>query len=198
MTQYAQTLIKETTADYQEKGSKFLAYAFPCQTIETFNKRLEALQAEHPKARHHCYAYRFGELGEDYRANDDGEPSGTAGLPIYNQLQSFEVSDCGLIVVRYFGGTLLGASGLIRAYKTAAQSALSVATFCPITPKTTLTVTLSYPQVNRLMRLVEYYQMTILSQEMAMNCRYQLEIERDKQSEIIDALAQQDIHLEDE
>ena len=120
-----QILSSSAEGEYKEKGSKFLAYAYPVRSID----EVEFYQAEvkdmHPKARHFCYAYRIGIEGDIYRANDDGEPSGTAGKPIHGQLLSHDVSDTLIIVVRYFGGTKLGASGLIHAYKTAAHEALS-------------------------------------------------------------------------
>ena len=103
--------------EYKDRGSKFLAYAFPVYAEEEWQARLEEVRREHPKARHHCYAYRLGLDGNNFRANDDGEPSGTAGRPILGQIDSFELVNILVIVVRYFGGTLLGASGLINAYR---------------------------------------------------------------------------------
>lgn len=182
---YAHTLSAACEGEYHEKGSKFLAYAFPCTHESQFLARLQALREAHYKARHHCYAWRFGEHGEHYRANDDGEPSGTAGLPIYNQLQSFDVSDCGVIVVRYFGGTLLGASGLIRAYKSATQDALKRAELLPIVPKAEFIALPDYAQVHSLMQIVQQQQLEILSQDMAMPCRFHLRGERDKLGAIL-------------
>ena len=101
----------------KEKGSKFLGFAYPVNDEKELKKSLDALKAEHPKATHHCYAYRLGLNGENYRANDDGEPSGSAGLPIYNQLLANELTNILLVVVRYYGGTKLGVSGLVKAYK---------------------------------------------------------------------------------
>ena len=113
------TLSKESLGEYKDKGSRFIAFAFPCDNLVLFDNKLEQLKKEHFKARHHCYAWRLGFNGEEFRANDDGEPSGTAGIPIYNQLLSFELSNSAIIVVRYFGGIKLGAGGLLRAYNTA-------------------------------------------------------------------------------
>ena len=120
------TTASESLGDYREKGSKFLAYQYPVSSIQEIENRLEEVRTLHPKARHFCYAYRLGIYGEPHRTNDDGEPSGTAGKPIHGQLLSYEVSDCIIIVVRYFGGTKLGASGLINAYRTAAKEALEI------------------------------------------------------------------------
>jgi uncharacterized YigZ family protein len=121
------TIIGKVTAEYKEKGSSFLAYVYGISTKDEIDDILINLKKEHPQARHFCYAYRLGVKGEDYRINDDGEPKNSAGMPIYNQLKSFEVTNILAIVVRYFGGTKLGVSGLVSAYKTATQSALSTA-----------------------------------------------------------------------
>ncbi len=185
---YCQTLRQATQGEYQEKGSRFLAYAMPCADESAFAEFLAEQKAGHPKARHHCYAWRFGEYGQTYRAYDDGEPSGTAGLPIYNQLQSENLSDVAVIVVRYFGGTLLGTSGLIRAYKKATQAALAEAAFQPIVPQVVFSVQLEYAQVNRLMQWVEKYQIEILAQKMEMLCEYRLCAARDDYAEIEQAL----------
>jgi uncharacterized YigZ family protein len=119
------TIDYESTGVYREKGSKFLAYAFPCSDMQMFEEKLGSLRKEHPKARHHCYAYIMDPFDKVYRYNDDGEPAGTAGLPIYNQIRSVQLKRIAVIVVRYFGGKKLGASGLINAYKEAAQDAFN-------------------------------------------------------------------------
>ena len=123
-----QVLASHAEGEYKEKGSKFLAYAFPIESIDEFEFHMEKVKSMHPKARHYCYAYRLGIEGEVFRANDDGEPSGTAGKPILGQLLSQDVSDSFVVVVRYFGGTKLGASGLINAYKSATLDAINNAT----------------------------------------------------------------------
>lgn len=122
-----QTLAASSEGLYKEKGSKFIAYAFPVRDENEVENALAQVKDLHPKARHFCYAYRLGPDGKAFRQNDDGEPSGTAGKPILGQLLSFELTNALVIVVRYFGGTKLGASGLITAYKTAAQEALQQA-----------------------------------------------------------------------
>lgn len=116
-----------SVGEYKEKGSKFLSYAFPMEKETELLQRLAEIKTEHPKARHYCFAYRLGIDGHAFRMNDDGEPSGTAGKPIYGQILSHELSDVLVVVVRYFGGTKLGASGLIQAYKAAASDALDKA-----------------------------------------------------------------------
>lgn len=118
------TITKSAQGIYRDKGSKFLAYAYPVQSETEIKEKLQELKKEHPSARHHCYAWRLGVDGAAYRANDDGEPSGTAGKPILNQLQSSQLTNTLIVVVRYFGGTLLGVTGLIQAYKLAAADAI--------------------------------------------------------------------------
>lgn len=119
-----QTLAKESFGEFKDRGSKFLAYAFPVEDKAAITGAMEQVRKAHPKARHHCYAYRLGLDRNNYRANDDGEPSGTAGRPILGQIDSAGLTNVLIIVVRYFGGTLLGASGLINAYKKSAADAL--------------------------------------------------------------------------
>ena len=118
------TITKPAQGSYRDKGSKFLSYAYPVQSEAEIKEKLQELKKEHPSARHHCYAWRLGVDGAAYRANDDGEPSGTAGKPILNQLQSSQLTNVLIVVVRYFGGTLLGVTGLIQAYKFAAADAI--------------------------------------------------------------------------
>ncbi|HRH12084.1 MAG TPA: YigZ family protein [Bacteroidia bacterium] len=118
------TINKPAQGSYRDKGSKFLSHAYPVQNENEIKEKLQELKKEHPSARHHCYAWRLGVDGAAYRANDDGEPSGTAGKPILNQLQSSQLTNVLIVVVRYFGGTLLGVAGLIQAYKLAAADAI--------------------------------------------------------------------------
>lgn len=162
------------TYTHTAKGSKFIAYARNISSVETAESYLKELKQEHPKARHHCYAYRLGEQGENSRINDDGEPSGTAGLPIYNQIQSFELSNTIVVVVRYFGGTLLGVSGLIKAYKEATHGALLNAPTRRLIPARTLSLNIDYPHVNALMQIIERHRLLIVHQEMGMQCHYRL------------------------
>jgi uncharacterized YigZ family protein len=128
MIDHYKTIAGPSTGEFKDRGSKFFAYAFPVFTEEEWQEELEAVKKEHFKARHHCYAYRLGVDQNNFRANDDGEPSGTAGRPILGQIDSFELTNVLIIVVRYFGGTKLGTSGLINAYKLSAAAALDNAT----------------------------------------------------------------------
>jgi len=149
------TIAAPTLGEYKEKGSKFIAYAFPASTEEEWQQHLEVIKKEHPKSRHHCYAYRLGVDDNNYRANDDGEPSGTAGKPILGQLKSFGVTNTIVIVVRYFGGTLLGASGLIHAYKTATAAALQQATIIEQTVSDIYRLTFDYAIMSNVMNAIK-------------------------------------------
>ena len=124
LTDSYQTIASPSEGEYKEKGSKFLAYAYPMDAESDLDGFIASLRDIHPKARHYCYAYKLGLDGTRFRANDDGEPSGTAGKPIYGQILSFGLTNVCIIVIRYFGGTKLGASGLIHAYKEASKAAL--------------------------------------------------------------------------
>lgn len=117
-------MLTESYGDFRDKGSKFFAFAHPVTSVEEVKIFLEKIKKLHPKSRHHCYAYRLGMDGTSFRTNDDGEPSGTAGKPILGQIDKFELTDLVIVVVRYFGGTLLGTSGLINAYKKSAALAI--------------------------------------------------------------------------
>jgi len=118
------TITAPGTGDFRDRGSKFLAFCFPVNSVFEVKEKLQALKKEHPKATHHCYAYRIGTDGMQYRANDDGEPSGSAGKPILGQIDSMGITNVLVIVARYFGGSLLGVPGLINAYKTTAARRL--------------------------------------------------------------------------
>lgn len=150
---------------YSELRSKFLAFAIPVRTVDEAMEQVARLQKEYFDARHVCWAYRLGPEGEEYRSNDNGEPSGTAGKPILGQMLSADVSDLIILVVRYFGGVKLGTSGLIQAYRTAAASALEEAQFEERLMEQTLTLTFGYEHMNLVMRMVKDLQPRILSQD---------------------------------
>lgn len=155
---------------YKELGSKFLAFAYPVETEEAAKKILEEVRKEYFDARHHCYAWRLGRTGEPWRMNDDGEPSSTAGRPIHGQLLSNELSDILVVVVRYFGGTKLGVPGLIRAYRSATQDALSNAEVIEKVAGETLTVTFDYLQMNDVMKVLKDMDITPLNQQFDLRC----------------------------
>lgn len=155
---------------FRDKGSKFIAYAYPFNEEGTLKDIIAELKAMHPKARHHCWAYRLTPDRSVFRLNDDGEPSGTAGRPILNTLLSKDVTNVLVVVVRYFGGTLLGVPGLINAYKTATQEALDAGKIVEKTVNDVYRVTFDYLQMNDVMRLVKEENLLILKQEFDNNC----------------------------
>jgi uncharacterized YigZ family protein len=162
---FYQSIDLEAQAEYKDRGSKFIAYVFPIQTNAQFKEILQRLKKEHPKAGHHCFGYRLGLDGNQFRCSDDGEPSGTAGKPILGQIDSKGLTDVCVIVVRYFGGTLLGVPGLINAYKTVTALALQVV---PIVQKPILKnfeLQFDYTQTNEVLLIVKQLQASVLSQE---------------------------------
>jgi uncharacterized YigZ family protein len=159
------TIAKRSEGTYSELRSKFLAFALPVRSAEEALALVAEFQKEYFDARHVCWAYRLGAEGEEYRSNDNGEPSGTAGKPILGQIVSAELSDVLVVVVRYFGGVKLGTSGLIVAYRTAAAEALANADIIERTVDKKLTFTFSYEQMNLVMRVVKDFSPKILSQE---------------------------------
>ena len=154
---------------FKEKNSKFFGYAFPIQSEEAVKPLIEILRKLHPNAGHFCYAYQIGADSVMYRANDDGEPSNSAGMPIYGQIQSFSVTNILIVVVRIFGGVKLGVGGLISAYKTTAQMVLET---CEIVEKTIdihFSITFDYQNMNKVMRVIKEKKLEIVSQEMEIN-----------------------------
>lgn len=165
---------------YAEKRSKFIAIALPVRTVDEVKACLEKYQKEYYDARHVCYAYMLGPERKDFRANDNGEPSGTAGKPILGQINSHELTDILIIVVRYFGGIKLGTSGLIVAYKAAAAEAISAATIVERTVDEEVTFFFEYPFMNDVMRIVKDEGPEIVEQGYDTDCRMTLRIRRSK------------------
>lgn len=159
------TIAKRSEGTYSELRSKFLAFALPVRSAEEALALVAEFQKEYFDARHVCWAYRLGAEGEEYRSNDNGEPSGTAGKPILGQIVSADLSDVLVVVVRYFGGVKLGTSGLIVAYRTAAAEALANADIIERTVDEQFTMGFSYEQMNTVMRVIKEYSPTIVSQE---------------------------------
>ncbi|MBQ5752749.1 MAG: YigZ family protein [Alistipes sp.] len=164
----------------RERSSKFLSFAYPVTSEEQIREHLEVLHKQYYDATHHCYAWRLGPHGETFRANDDGEPSGTAGKPILGQLLSHEITDCLIVVVRYFGGTKLGVSGLIQAYKEAAADVLSECEIIEKTVDTIIRVDFSYIVMNDIMRIVKDDSPRIIEQTFDNLCSMTLAIRRSK------------------
>jgi uncharacterized YigZ family protein len=182
------TLAATATGEFRDRGSKFLAYAYPVRTETETRTYLDALRNQHPKAVHHCYAYRLGLDRNNYRANDDGEPSGTAGRPILNVLYSRELTNVLVVVVRYFGGTLLGVPGLINAYKMATIAALSEAMVTEQTVNVTYQVRYPFEQMNEVMRLVKEQQLTVLKQDYDTACILEIEVRKSLVNNVLERL----------
>jgi uncharacterized YigZ family protein len=169
---------------YKEKKSKFLGYAFPVTTEEEVKIHIEDLKKQHASGRHWCYAYQIGTEIVSYRANDDGEPNNSAGMPIYGQIQSFDLTNIVVVVVRYFGGVKFGVGGLISAYKTTAQMALENAVIIEKTIDFNYLISFDYKNMNKVMRIIKEKNIDIINQKMEMNCEITISI-RKKNAEII-------------
>lgn len=165
MTDSYLTIAAPSSGEFKDRGSKFIGYAYPVETEAKALEYLEALRKEHFKARHHCFAWRFGLDGSRFRVNDDGEPGGTAGRPIMGQIDSFGLTDVCVVVVRYFGGTLLGTSGLIQAYREAAAEALRAATIIEKIICDTVVFDFDYALMPDLMNALKKWDADIAHQE---------------------------------
>lgn len=168
----------------KEKNSKFIGYAFPIQNEEDAKKHIEILKKEHFSARHWCYAYQIGTEQTRFRANDDGEPNNSAGMPIYGQIQSFEVTNILVVVVRYFGGIKLGVGGLISAYKTCAQLTLEAAEIIEKTIDQHFLLTFDYKHMNKVMRIIKEKNIAIINQKMDLNCQIEIATRKKNTQEI--------------
>jgi uncharacterized YigZ family protein len=171
---------------FKDKNSKFYGYAFHVTNEEQVKTHLEALKKEHYSARHWCYAYQIGTETISYRANDDGEPSNSAGQPIYGQIQSFEVTNILIVVVRYFGGTKLGVGGLITAYKTAAQLALESSKIIEKTINVHYLITFDYKNMNKVMRIIKEKNLDILHQKLELNCQITLSVKKKESNTVLE------------
>ncbi|MDY5824451.1 MAG: IMPACT family protein [Candidatus Coprenecus sp.] len=161
---------------YKDKGSKFLSFAIPVSCEDDIRKEIDALKKEYYDARHHCYAYRLGKDGEIWRANDDGEPSSSAGRPILGQLMSYELSDILVVVVRYFGGIKLGVPGLIKAYKSATADAIENGVIIEKRACRRLRITFDYMEINRAMKALKDYSLTPESQNFDNMCSIEVNV----------------------
>jgi uncharacterized YigZ family protein len=182
---YYYTIEQPSVAEFKDRGSKFIGFAFPVASINEFKEKLAVVKKEHPKATHHCFAYRIGLDGTTYRVSDDGEPSGSAGRPILGQIDSKQVTNVLIIVARYFGGTLLGVPGLINAYKTAAALALQVT---PLVQKAVLIhyrLQFDYTQMNDVMMVCKQFDCVMEKQEMNLFCSLQIGIPKYRLDEVL-------------
>lgn len=184
--------IKKSVSEviFKDKSSKFLGYAFPITSESEIKPILEAIKKEHFSARHWCYAWQLGKEQKQYRANDDGEPSGTAGLPIYGQIQSFELTDILVVVVRYFGGIKLGVGGLINAYKTTAQLTLQQADIQECTINKIFKIHFDYKDMNKVMRVIKEKNLTITHQQLTMDCVIFVEVRKREAAQLPKAFEQ--------
>lgn len=174
---------------FKEKGSRFIAIAIPVQTPEEVKQQLENIRKQYHDARHHCYAYRIGEEPFEMRYNDDGEPTGTAGKPIYGQIQSFGLTNVLIVVVRYFGGIKLGTGGLIQAYKAATIDALGQGKIVTRTWMVKMDIDFKYEHMNEVMHLIKQEGLHILEQDFQLECHIMLEIRQGNIKEMVRKLS---------
>ncbi|UJP67054.1 IMPACT family protein [Mongoliitalea daihaiensis] len=184
------TLAGNSEAIYKEKGSKFLAFAYPVSSEEEIKEHLESLRKKYFDARHHCYAYMLGKEMTQYRANDDGEPNHSAGDPILGQIRSNQLTNVLIVVIRYFGGTKLGVSGLIQAYKTAAGEAIAANTIVTEILCSTVSVSFDYIQMNQVMKIIKDYQLDILEQTFDNTCLMKIKVRQALTTEVREKFAE--------
>jgi len=181
---------------FKDKNSKFFGYTFPITSEEEVKSLIDSLKKQHHAARHWCYAWQLGIEKIRYRSNDDGEPSNSAGQPIYGQIQSFEVTNILIVVVRYFGGVKLGVGGLINAYKTTAQLALASSNIIEKTVNIDFCITFEYKNMNKVMRIIKEHQLTITDQKLELDCKLFISVRKqvaDKINQLFSALYQVEI-----
>lgn len=171
---------------FKDKNSKFFGYAFPIVDEDAVKEHIEALKKQHHQARHWCYAYQIGTETIAYRANDDGEPSNSAGMPIYGQIQSFEVTNILIVVVRYFGGVKLGVGGLINAYRASAQLALEASKIVERTININYLITCEYDLMNKVMRVVKEKNLNIVNQKLELDCQITISVRKNDAQAIHD------------
>ena len=174
----------------KEKGSKFIGFAFPVNNEVELKQNLEKIKTEHPKATHHCYAFRLGINGENYRANDDGEPNGSAGLPIYNQLLAHELTNVLLIVVRYYGGTKLGVSGLVKAYKDCAKITLEEGEIVTKDLESDLEIEFDFSRQNQIFTLLNRLEGKIVDFQSEAHCKIIAKIHTAQKENISEQLSE--------
>ena len=179
------TIAKPAIAEFKDRGSKFIAYAYPVIGVSDFKMAIQNLKKENPKATHHCFAYRIGTDGNNFRASDDGEPSGTAGKPILGQIDSKQLTNIAVIVVRYFGGSLLGVPGLINAYKTATSLVLQVTPVIQKQVEVKYSIAFDYTRMNEVMVVLKQFNCTIIGQEMQLFCNISTGIPKNRLSDVL-------------
>lgn len=169
---------------FKDKNSKFFGYAYPITSEEEAKVHIEDLKKKHHQARHWCYAWQIGKENHQFRANDDGEPSNTAGMPIYGQIQSFDVTNILIVVVRHYGGIKLGVGGLINAYKTTAQMALENSKIVKRTIDEVFVIKFDYPEMNLVMRVIKEHNLNIIEQKLELDCEIHISVRKKIAEEI--------------
>ena len=185
---YYYTIEQPSMAEFKDRGSKFLAFAYPAKDIDTCKKLLAQLKKEHGRAVHHCLAYRLGVDGSTFRVSDDGEPAGSAGRPILGQIDSKELTNVFVVVVRYFGGTLLGIPGLINAYKTATALALQLSPIIKKPIEIPYELNFDYHQMNEVMMLVKHYNCSVVEQTAQLFIQLHIGIPKNRLDEVLEKL----------
>lgn len=171
---------------FKEKGSKFMGYAFPVTNEDEIKEHIEEIKKLHHNARHWCYAWQLGENYDRYRANDDGEPANTAGMPIYGQIQAFDLTNILVISVRYFGGVKLGVGGLIQAYRASAQATLEQCKIVERTIDIDFVLKFDYPEMNTVMRIIKEEDLTVTNQDLALDCKVYISVRQKDADRIFD------------
>jgi uncharacterized YigZ family protein len=179
------TIEKPSFAEFKDRGSKFLAHAYPILTADDFKKYLQQVKKEHAKAVHHCFGYRLGLDGNNFRVSDDGEPGGTAGKPILGQIDSKELTNVLVVVVRYFGGTLLGVPGLINAYKTATSLALQLTPVVQKQVQVDYRLQFDYTRMNDVMIIVRQFGCEVKKQDSQLFCELTLGVPKGRVNEVL-------------
>jgi uncharacterized YigZ family protein len=179
------TIAQPVVTEFKDRGSRFLAYAYPLVSVDDFKAKMKLLKEEHPKAVHHCFAYRLGVDGNTFRVSDDGEPSGSAGRPILGQIDSKQLCNVLVVVVRYFGGTLLGVPGLINAYKTVTSLALQTTPIIQKQIEVNYQLHFDYTRMNDVMMIVKQYNCTVVKQETNLFCDVEISIPKNRLEEVL-------------
>jgi len=174
---------------FKDRSSKFFGYTFPISSEKEVKPIITDLKKQHHAARHWCYAWQLGTENKTYRANDDGEPSNSAGQPIYGQLQSFDITNTLIIVVRYFGGVKLGVGGLIQAYKTAAKLAIEASTIIEKTININYLILFDYQNMNKVMRIIKEHKIEIIEQNLELSCQIQISVKKSISGKINDTFS---------
>jgi uncharacterized YigZ family protein len=191
-TFFYNTIEQPAIAEFKDRGSKFFAYSFPVTSIDTCKKQLALLKKEHPKAVHHCLAYRIGIDGSIFRVSDDGEPAGSAGRPILGQIDSKQLTNIMVVVVRYFGGTLLGVPGLINAYKTVTSLSLQLSPIIQKPVEIEYKLNFDYQKMNEVMMLIKYYNCSVVTQDAQLFVELKIGVPKHRLEEVINKLV--DLH----